>query len=351
MKIAVLVSGGVDSSVSLALLKAQGFEVTAFYLKIWLEDELSYLGSCPWEDDLFYVRQVCEQLKVPLEVISLQKEYWDQVVRYTIDQVKKGRTPNPDIMCNQRIKFGVFLQAMDASFDRVASGHYAQVVHDTDGAKLMCSPDSIKDQTYFLSYLTQRQLSRLVLPIGHWEKAQVRHLAMQYNLPNMLRKDSQGICFLGKLKFNDFLNHYLGQVAGEVREFETNKVIGEHKGFWYHTIGQRRGSGLAGGPWYVVEKDVARNIVYMSRSYNNEEKKRNMFIVTECNWIAEKPPTETKLQVKIRHGAMKYSCLIDQDVKQQVITVTLDAHDQGIASGQFAVFYAGSVCLGAGVII
>ena len=173
MKVAVLVSGGVDSSVALQLLKNQGHDVTAFYLKIWLEDELSYLGDCPWENDLAFVKQVCEQLKVPLEVVSLQKEYKDEVVAYTIAEVKAGRTPNPDILCNQRIKFGLFLDKIDPSFEKIASGHYAQIREKDGVVELVQSPDPIKDQTYFLSHLSQKQLKRVMFPIGHLQKNEV----------------------------------------------------------------------------------------------------------------------------------------------------------------------------------
>ena len=251
MKIAVLISGGVDSSVALRLLKEQGHELTAFYLKIWLEDELSYLGDCPWEEDLSYVRAVCEQAGVPLQVVSLQKEYWDHVVSYTMQEIKAGRTPNPDILCNQRIKFGMFFNHIDASFDKVATGHYAQVKEQNGIFSLHRAPDPIKDQTYFLSYLSQAQLARALFPIGHLQKEQVRQLAQQFDLPNKERKDSQGICFLGKLKFNDFIKFHVGEKPGDMIEYETGKKLGTHKGFWFHTIGQRQGSGLpaARGMW------------------------------------------------------------------------------------------------------
>ena len=204
MNIAVLVSGGVDSSVALRLLQDQGHTVTAFYLKIWLEDELSFLGDCPWEQDLAYVRQVCEQADVPLHVISLQKEYWDIVVSYVIAEVKAGRTPNPDILCNSRIKFGAFLDKIGDEFDAIASGHYA-AIKEISGKKLLyAAPDAIKDQTYFLSHLNSAQLNKVLFPLGNFNKAEVRELAQKYDLPNKERKDSQGICFLGKLKYDEF---------------------------------------------------------------------------------------------------------------------------------------------------
>ena len=348
MKVAVLVSGGVDSSVALQLLKNQGHDVTAFYLKIWLEDELSYLGDCPWETDLAFVKQVCEQLKVPLYVVSLQKEYKDEVVAYTIAQVKAGLTPNPDILCNQRIKFGLFLDKIDASFDKVASGHYAQV-REKDGIfELFQSPDPIKDQTYFLSHLNQQQLARVMFPIGHLHKSEVRALAHEFNLPNKDRKDSQGICFLGKFKFSDFIRHHLGTETGLMIESETGAVMGNHDGFWFYTIGQRQGLGLGGGPWYVVAKDIHKNIIYISRNYYDAEKKRDSLVVENFHWLSGVRPGTDKLVVKLRHGAQRYDATIAY--KEGKGMIQLSGRDQGIASGQFAVFYDGDVCLGNAVI-
>lgn len=347
MKIAVLVSGGVDSSVALRLLKEQGYEVTAFYLKIWLEDELSYLGDCPWEDDLSYVKKVCLQANVPLQVISLQKEYWDRVVNYTISEIKAGRTPNPDVLCNSRVKFGAFFETIDDSFDKVATGHYAQVKEVDGRFELVISPDQVKDQTYFLSHLTQKQLSRIIFPIGHLSKKEVRELALKYDLPNKARKDSQGICFLGKLKFKEFVKHHLGIKVGDIVEFESNKKIGQHEGFWFHTIGQRQGLGLSGGPWYVVKKNPEKNIVYVSKEYFDADKIRDSFEVENINWINKKPDFDN-LKVKLRHGPKFYNCLVEPEKK--TLKVKLDENDQGIAPGQFATFYKDDVCLGSGVI-
>lgn len=350
-KVAVLVSGGVDSSVALCLLQEQGYNVTAFYLKIWLEDELSYLGDCPWEQDLAYVRKVCEQLNVPLQIVPLQKEYQDEVVTYTIAQVKVGRTPNPDILCNTRIKFGLFLHKIDElyNFDYVATGHYAHVCKDANGVQLRCAPDPVKDQTYFLSHLSQEQLNRILFPLGTLNKTQVRQLAHQFNLPTKDRKDSQGICFLGKLKFRDFVKHYLGEQQGPMIETETGKQVGQHAGFWFYTIGQRQGLRLPGGPWYVAAKDVDKNIVYVSRSYHAPDKHRDTFAVYNPHWIGGKEPNKKQLQVKIRHGAHRYNCTIAM-LDDNRMRIQLVGRDQGIAPGQFAVFYDGDVCLGSGVI-
>lgn len=349
MKIAVLVSGGVDSSVALHLLKQQGHDLTAFYLKIWLEDELSFLGDCPWEQDLTYVRAVCEQLDVPLRVISLQKEYHDQVVSYTVNEVKQGRTPNPDILCNQRIKFGMFWSKVGQEFDKVATGHYAQVIDRDGNAHLYCAPDEIKDQTYFLSHLSQEQLRKALFPIGHLTKAQVRELAERYDLLNKHRKDSQGICFLGKLKFRDFIAHYLGTHRGDLIEYETGIKQGEHDGFWFYTIGQRQGIGLAGGPWYVVAKSSSKNIIYISKNYYAPEKDRDTFFMEGCNWIAGEPPKKKTFEIKIRHGKHAYACTIDF-LPEGRVKVQLNARDQGIAPGQFAVLYDKNECLGCGII-
>jgi tRNA-5-taurinomethyluridine 2-sulfurtransferase len=357
MKIAVLISGGVDSSVALRLLKDQGHELHAFYLKIWLEDDIQFLGDCPWEEDLQYVREICEEVDVPLEIMPMQKEYFDTVVDYTISEVKAGRTPNPDIMCNNMVKFGLFLDKIDDTFEKVASGHYAQT-EEQDGCHfLKRAPDPVKDQTYFLGRLSQDQLARIVFPIGHLDKAEVRQLAEKYDLPNQKRKDSQGICFLGKFKYSEFLRSYLGEKPGNILEYETGEKIGEHEGFWYHTIGQRRGMKLSGGPWFVVAKDSEKNIVYISKNYHSEDKKRDELEVGEFNWfagsaqLAKDASTANNLQVKLRHGEQMYNCQITFEPDDKTAKIKLDQDDQGIAPGQFAVFYQDDLCLGSAVIL
>jgi tRNA (5-methylaminomethyl-2-thiouridylate)-methyltransferase len=348
MKIAVLLSGGVDSSVALNLLKKENHDLTAFYLKIWLQDEFSFLGDCPWEEDLEYVRKVCAQINVPVEVLSLQNEYWENVVSYTISEIKEGRTPNPDIFCNSLVKFGLFYDKIDSSFEKVASGHYARV-EQTDGSFILkTSPDPVKDQTYFLSYLTRNQLSRANFPIGGFTKKQVRNLAQKFNLPNKDRKDSQGICFLGQIKFNDFVKHHLGEIKGDIIDIEKGKKLGEHNGYYFYTIGQRSGLGLGGGPWYVVKKDIKENIIYVSHEdFRNAE--MNEFKAANINWISGKRPYRENLRVKIRHGVNFYNCKINFENEINPV-VTLDKPDKGIAPGQFAVFYENDVCLGGGVI-
>jgi tRNA (5-methylaminomethyl-2-thiouridylate)-methyltransferase len=344
MRVAMLMSGGVDSSVAAVTLKKQGYEVTAFYLKIWLEDELAYLGDCPWEEDLKYVRQICEEHDIPLEIINLQTQYFDKVVSYAIDEVKLGRTPNPDLFCNSRIKFGAFFDFIDESYDKVATGHYADIGMLEGTTILKRVRDQIKDQTYFLAHLTKKQIERALFPLAQYTKPRVRELATEYNLPNKDRKDSQGICFLGKLKYNDFLKHYLGEVEGDIIDIKTDKVLAQHKGYWYHTVGQRKGTGLGHGPWYVVKKDVDKNIVYVSNEYDTE--KKDTFFVDELNLFTDLP--KSNLKVKVRHGQQMYDCTIKKiDDRYQV---TLQGNDQGLAPGQFAVFYDEQYCYGCGVI-
>jgi tRNA (5-methylaminomethyl-2-thiouridylate)-methyltransferase len=330
MKIAVLLSGGVDSSVALRLLKDERNDVTAFYLKIWLQDEYSFLGECPWEEDLKYARSVCEEAKVPLEVISLQTEYWDSVVSYTI-------------------KFGQFYDKIDNSFEKVASGHYARLEETNGKFNLMRSPDPVKDQTYFLAYLTQKQFSRALFPIGKHKKEEVRALAEKYQLPNKSRKDSQGICFLGQVKFNEFIKHHLGVKSGDIVNADTGKIMGEHNGYYYFTIGQRSGLGLSGGPWYVVKKDIEKNLVFISRE-NIKWGKGSEFTVGKFNWISGSEPAMNNMQVKIRHGAASYNCKLELN-NNKIGHVFLDETDRGIAPGQFAVFYNEQACLGGGVIL
>jgi tRNA-specific 2-thiouridylase len=352
-KIALLASGGVDSSVALALLRNPGYDVSAFYLKIWLEDELSHLGSCPWQEDIEYVEKLCQQHRVPLKIVNLQREYWDFVVQDAIGQVKQGLTPNSDILCNSRIKFGAFFQKIEQlglTFDKVATGHYAKVQENDGRFLLTTSPDAIKDQTYFLSGLTEKQLSKVIFPIGMFEKERVRELAYEFDVPAKNRKDSQGICFLGKIRYDEFLRLNVGEKQGDIVDFETGMVLRQHNGFWFHTIGQRKGLGLSGGPWYVVKKDTQNNQIFVSRQYFDLDKSRNSMKVGSFNWISGKVTEKKKLHVKLRHGPEKYDCEINFLEDQSKATVLLSQRDQGISPGQFAVFYDGNVCLGSAVI-
>ena len=294
---------------------------------------------------------VCSQAGVPLEAISLQREYQDHVVSYLVDEAAAGRTPNPDVMCNSRIKFGVFHDRIGVHFARVASGHYARVergVGDGAAAKLLRSADAHKDQTYFLSQLRQDQLQSTVFPIGALSKPEVRHMALRLGLPNRNRKDSQGICFLGQLNYDDFLRQHLGERPGEVLEYETGECIGTHRGLWFHTVGQRRGLGpvlsnayRARGPWHVVSKDYDRNTLYATRSYLADDKVRDEFTADAINWIAGKAPDGASngeplaLQVKVRHGEHTHKALVSMANDGLSAHVRLEKRDKGLAPGQF----------------
>jgi tRNA-specific 2-thiouridylase len=379
-EVAVLLSGGVDSSVALRLLQEQGHKVRAYYLKIWLEDELAHLNQCPWEEDLAYAQSVCDQLHIPLETISLQKEYWQYVVQYTLREAEVGRTPNPDIMCNSRIKFGMFYQYIHKFHDQIATGHYAmiekyqdskifnQLDHSaistpiSDLAILRKSPDPIKDQSYFLSYLTQAQLQRSIFPIGQYQKFKVRELANSFDLPTKLRKDSQGICFLGKLPFDEFIGHYMGERPGDIRDYLTGEYMGKHNGLWFHTINQRRGIGLLlgpgyvhNGPWFVASKDIEKNILYVTNNINNVDIPRRKFSIRDMNWIVAPPiglQEGVTLDVKLRHGktVIPGKVITTEGGYGSNIFVELSLRDKGIAPGQYAAFYLQDYCLGAGMI-
>lgn len=308
-----------------------------------------------------YAKAVCDQVDVPLEVVHLTDEYWTNVVSYIIDEYRHGRTPNPDVLCNTRVKFGAFMDAIGGiKFDFVASGHYARVVHGDGDQKdelsiLELSKDTVKDQTYFLSHLSQSQLKRLIFPLGCIPKEEVRRLAQIFDLPNQDRKDSQGICFLGKIKFSEFVARHIGEAEGIILEAETGDFLGKHRGFWFYTIGQRQGLRLPGGPWYVVEKDVKNNVVFVSRNYFSVDKRRRLFRVGSLRWFSGSPPSQiNQLQCKVRHGPGFYDCSLAVEADgdgHEITVVKLSEDDQGLAAGQFAAFYQDRTCIGSGVIL
>ncbi|MFP4066030.1 MAG: tRNA 2-thiouridine(34) synthase MnmA [Spirochaetaceae bacterium] len=354
MKTAALLSGGVDSSVALARALESGAQgVTAFYLKVWLEDELDGLGTCPWEEDLAYARRVCEQLEVPLKVVPLQLEYYDRVVSYTLSELRAGRTPSPDIFCNQRIKFGAFYEYLGDEYQRIVTGHYARTERGAAEVLLKRGVDPVKDQTYFLSHLTQSRLARAWFPIGGIRKTEVRSYARRLELPNQNRPDSQGICFLGKVRYPEFIRHYLGEQEGHIVERESGRLLGTHRGYWFYTIGQRQGLGLGGGPWYVVDKDTADNTIFVSHANNVvPTAARRSLRLGRLHWIGT-PPARERLFIRIRHGPELVPCTVKPvpAADAEVLEVEMERADRGVAPGQFGVLYDDEVCLGAGMIL
>ena len=351
-KIAVLLSGGVDSSVVLYELVRQGLQPDCFYIKIGPEEEEEW--DCFSEEDLEMATAVSHKYDCKLEVIDCHREYWDQVTKYTMDKVKAGLTPNPDVMCNRLIKFGAFHEKRGKDYDLIATGHYAQTEEEAIGnwplavgqkpkaksqkLKWLCtSPDPVKDQTDFLAQIYDWQLEKAMFPIGHMMKDEVREIAEREHLAPAHRRDSQGICFLGKINYNDYIRRYLGEWPGDVIELETGKKIGQHKGHWFHTIGQRKGMGLGGGPWFVIKKDIEQNIIYVSHGYDPESAYKQDFPIHAFHSInGQLPPTDITL--KIRHTP-EYLPAKLEDLGEGRYMVHAQAPIHGVAPGQFCVVY------------
>ena len=340
-KIAVLLSGGVDSSVVVHVLCEQGLKPDCFYIKIGPEEEEEW--DCSSEEDLEMSYAVAHKYGLSIEVIDCHQDYWDKVTRYTMEKVRAGFTPNPDVMCNRLIKFGAFYDKRGKDYDFIATGHYAQTEIDELGRKWLCtSPDPVKDQTDFLAQIYDWQLQKAVFPIGSMLKEDVRVIAEREHLINAKRKDSQGICFLGKINYNDYLRRYLGENPGPVIDLETGKKIGQHKGLWFHTIGQRKGLGFGGGPWFVIKKDIAKNILYVSNGYNPEDAYSDTFLVHNMHWLTAPLPfnDENKVNItfKIRHTSDYFKAAIE-DLNDGTYRVNSETRIHGVAPGQFCVIY------------
>lgn len=352
MNIAALLSGGVDSSVVVHLLNEAGYKPALFYIKIGMDDD--ELLHCSSEEDIEMASLIAHKYGCKLEVVDLHQDYWDNVVDYTIKKVKLGLTPNPDVMCNKLIKFGVFEQRVGKNFDKTATGHYATTTEINGKTYLTTAKDPVKDQTDFLAQINYLQVSKLMFPIGHLMKSQVREIARKANLPSSKRPDSQGICFLGKVNYNDFIRRYLGEKEGPIVEFETGKILGKHKGYWFHTVGQRKGLGLSGGPWYVIKKDVDANIVWASKGFDADAQYGNEFLMHDFHFITENPweneIAEKEVTFKIRHTPefTKGKIIYTPDGYRIISNEKL----QGIAPGQFGVVYDADakICIGSGEI-
>lgn len=355
MRVAVLISGGVDSAVAVRRLLDQGHDLHLFYIRIGRDDHSDGSG-CAAEEDIEMCSFIARRYALPFDIVTLHDEYWAHVMDYALRTVKAGLTPHPDMMCNKMIKFGFFEQRWGHEFDKTATGHYATTLLGSDGLTYLgTAADPVKDQTDFLSQISYGQLDHALFPIGDLPKSEVRALAEAAHLPNAKRKDSQGICFLGKINYNDFLRDKLGTLPGRIVDIESGRVLGEHKGYWFHTIGQRKGLGLSGGPWFVVGKDVPSNTIYVSRGYDTELQYGRRINLSEMHWITRDPwPEEcdgVEVTFKNRHTPEFTGATLRRTSPGNYI-LDSESKIQGIAPGQFATIYTPDrrICLGSGMI-
>lgn len=344
-------SGGVDSSLTAALLVEQGYDVTGVYMKNWTQDLPGM--RCPWADDLADAKRVAVQLGIDFKVFDFENEYREKVVDYMIEEYRNGRTPNPDIMCNQEVKFKLFLEsALEDGADFIATGHYARVRHAEEAprAELLQAVDSNKDQTYFLYRVTEKALEKTLFPLGEYTKPQVREMAKERGLYTAGKKDSQGICFVGQIGIREFLGQYVEQVAGSIIDKQTGKILGVHDGAIFYTIGQRHGLDIGGGlPYYVVGKDMDKNEVYVTTNLNDDTLWKPELTIANVHWI-NRAAKEGVCQVRVRHRA----ALIPAQLHIQndgSVRVVLENPERAVAPGQSLVLYNGDVCLGGGIVV
>lgn len=347
-RVIVGMSGGVDSSVAALLLKQKGYEVIGVFMKNWTHEQET--SACPWEDDYKDMRRVCEQLEIPYYTFNFEQEYRDRVFAYFLKEYKAGRTPNPDVMCNTEIKFRVFLErAQELKADFIATGHYARTKKIGKTVQLLKGKDSNKDQTYFIHHLNQKQLQKILFPIGHLPKPKVRQLAEQAGLIVAKKPDSQGICFIGKIDFRQFLSQYIPKEPGNIQTVE-GQILGQHIGLPFYTIGQREGLGIGGtGPYFVVEKKVKTNTLIVAQGENHPALFAKALLATDVHWISGKAPKKLSMKAKIRYRTPDQSCKLIPSRKNSY-TVQFTKPQRAITPGQFVVFYSGQTCLGGGVI-
>lgn len=339
MRVYVGMSGGVDSSLTAALLTEQGYDVTGVYMKNWTQD-LPGL-KCPWADDLADAKRVAVQLGIDFKVFDFEAEYKQKVVDYMIDEYKLGRTPNPDIMCNQEVKFRLFLDAaLEDGADMIATGHYARV----ENGVLKLAKDENKDQTYFLYRVTGDALKKTLFPLGEFTKPEVRKMAEERGLYTAAKKDSQGICFVGQIGIRDFLREYVTPAPGNIVDKQSGEVVGRHDGAIFYTLGQRHGLDVGGGlPYYVVGKDMDKNEVYVTRDLSDDVLWKTAITVTAVHWINDNPG-DGEYEIRVRHRAPL--------VKATLHGTTLNLVDpqRAVTAGQSIVIYQNGDCLGGGIV-
>lgn len=356
IRVVVGMSGGVDSSVTAYLLKEQGYEVIGIFMKNW--EEKDEAGVCTATEDYQDVQRVADQIGIPYYSVNFEEEYWNRVFTYFLEEYKKNRTPNPDVMCNKEIKFKAFLDyAMDLGADYLATGHYARVERDEDGVTTMLrGVDTNKDQTYFLNQLSQEQLSKVMFPLGGMEKSEVRRIAEEANLATAHKKDSTGICFIGERDFNQFLTQYLPAQPGKMMTYD-GEIKGDHHGLMYYTIGQRKGLGIGGDgdghnePWFVVGKDMTKNVLYVGQGNQNDKLYATHLDASDISFVSgQKYPETFKCTAKIRYRQKDVPVTVHLGPDQTTARVEFDQPEKAVTPGQAIVFYDGDVCLGGGTI-
>ncbi|WP_255409600.1 tRNA 2-thiouridine(34) synthase MnmA [Lactobacillus sp. ESL0263] len=353
-RVVVGMSGGVDSSVSALLLKKQGYDVIGVFMKNW--DDTDDAGVCTATEDYEDVKKVADQIGIPYYSINFEKEYWHRVFEYFLSEYKKGRTPNPDVMCNSQIKFKSFLDfAMDLDADYIAMGHYAKTITDENGITHMMRPkDGNKDQTYFLSQLSQKQISKVIFPLANLTKPQVREIAIENNLVNAKKKDSTGICFIGERNFRKFLSEFLPAKSGKMVTPGGN-VVGEHAGLMYYTIGQRSGLGLGStkqstAPWFVVGKDLKKNELIVEQGYDSELLYATKLEASGMSFFTGQPDRDFKIRcsAKFRYRQPDVAVTVEYHAANNSATVYFDEPARAVTPGQALVLYNGEECLGGG---
>ncbi len=345
-RVMVGMSGGVDSSVAAAKLVAQGLSVTGLFMKNWEEDDAEH---CAAAADLADAQAVCKQLGIELRTVNFSHEYWQRVFRDFLAEYRRGRTPNPDVACNKEIKFKEFLDwARHLGADHIATGHYARRVRSDAGYGLEKGRDRAKDQSYFLHTIGQRALRHACFPLGDMDKSQVRQTARDLGLPTCDKKDSTGICFIGERRFDDFLAQYLPPRHGLIKSID-GETIGQHRGAFYYTIGQRRGLGLGGRgeAWYVADKDMARNIVYAAQGREHPALLKRIAFAENLHWIASPPTLPLRCAAKIRSQQPDQNCVV---IASNPTRIEFESPQWAVAPGQSIVFYQHDLCLGGGVI-
>lgn len=349
-KVVLGMSGGVDSSVSALLLKEQGYEVIGVFMRNWHETDDE--GHCTAEQDYTDVRRVADFLGIPYYSVDLSKQYMDEVFQLFLDEYKKGRTPNPDVLCNKEIKFGHFKKiAKDIEADYVATGHYAGTICINGKTYLTRARDENKDQTYFLNQLKESQIADVIFPLSEITKPEVRKLAEKYNIPTATKKDSTGVCFIGERNFKKFLSEYVPMKPGKIMSLD-GRVVGEHEGVFFYTIGQRKGMGLGGAgtgePYYVVKKDVINNILYVNQGECPELFSKEL-IANDFNFITDRAEEGETLLVRIRHRQPLVPAKLNY-ISDSSIKLSFEEPLRAVTPGQYAVVYRDRICLGGGVI-